>query len=795
MSRRHWRLITQIIRTERVAIAALAISGGTFLCGLTIADALVDLSTFWTPPTRVAIELASPDGQVLQFFRFEEYQTISAVPALAGVSAFAKTQTIARVGDLALPILCAVVTPNYFEIRGITASRGLLPSTRLDFTAASERSVVITSRLASRMLGTSPIGTSLILNQVPFVVAAVIADGQGRNFGVEPDAWISISSAGGVFPDSRPTSNLEAMGPSGGASFVLEARLAPQISVRDARTQLAALRFRGRGAQQVARIQPASANLPSTLRAPITRALGISGFALTLFLLVAVGNTAILMTHRVMRNARERTIRYMLGASRARLIGEVVLTAATLSLLAAIGSVLISVGLAVTLRSQLPIFIGIEAMQLLPRLWVLLLFVGAIQLCGLIAIIIPAALMVRSEWNGRSTSDPSVRSAIGTAPRLELAVLLVQVTCATLLMTWSGVLIDRWHNLTSSDLGLRPNNVQVISLYVDPLTKSTPQRFELYHRALERLRIVPGVRAAALASTGPLTPPGDALEIDRRPAGTIYVDTVGITADYFSVLTMRTTRGAADLRAGDDLVLNESALALARRGGSGAGTVDVGTRMRGRTIVGIVGDTRRDRIDVTTEPTWFRLFAEADARSSVVMVVAGHQSTVSASDLTAALKGIDQELVVVGVRSLSDQINQLAWRSRTTAVISLWASLAAVVMAAISVFAVVSGVVTRNYRELAIRLALGAVPSTLIRSMLLKFGGVTATAFVAGSLAAASQWKLLKSIDASLPSGASWIVVIASAGLLFGTVIIACHRASRPVVSLTPASLFRSGEE
>jgi predicted permease len=782
---------------DGVALVSLAVGIGGLLSVASLADQLVGLAPDWMSTPTVSVDLASPDGQILQVFRYVEYEQLRGVSGFDDLAAFGRVDAMVTASVSPLPIVCALVTKNFFDLRR-ALDTGVAGAAALPAEFAG-RSALIHRRLASRLFTGSPIGQSLQVNHVAFVVVGVVDGPSARHVGVEPDVWIPLAEGTGVYPDSRLTPIENELGPRGGAWFVLTGRLKPGVSVEALNAQLAGIRFAQRGPKQVVRAHADSGGLPSTLRSPISRALQVSSFGLLMFLLVAIGNATILLTQRILRLAPERAVRYVLGARQSQLIWAIVFEGSMLATMATGIGVVMSIVVVSVLRVQLPEFLGVRGITAVPSLSLVIAALLVGQVCALLASVIPIWRVVLPEARWRLRALQGTRQRRSIAKRTEALVVVFQVTAAVLLLTWAVALISTWYQLRNSDLGLEPDRVQVVELFLDPSMRNPAQRFDSLSRYLAKVQTQPGVRAAALATVAPLTPAKDALDIDRRPSGTIYVDTVSVTPAYFDVLGIRLRRGRGfdDPDPAGSVVLNEAALVLeARRAAAlnpSSAEVTIGSRLRGGQLVGVVGDVRRDRVEVDVEPTRYLLLNEESARPSVVLLISNREAGVTASQLAALARDVDGELIVRGVNALPDQVTKVMWRSRTTAVLSFGWGFGALLLAASGIFGVISGTIVRRQFDMAVLMALGATSKIVQwqlvrRSMLLAIAGLAA-----GSCLALWQWRVLQALDSSAKAPPQAMTFVISVLVVLSVVLLTSFAAARPLRLMQPAEVLRRG--
>ena len=790
--RRYLNRTAIIIRTEKLLLLVLSLGLGSFLALATIANQLVGWTSDWSLWRPVDLVLASPSGQTLQTFTFQEYESIRESGAFEDVAALGRTTAILRVGQRAIPITCALVTTNYFDVHRARAGKG-----QLHFAEFHQltRPLVINSRTARRFLPPDVIGQSIRINRVEFTIIGEVAAAEGVHSGVVPDVWVPLSAGTGVYPDSTLTPIDQELGPRGGAWLVLEGRLRRFVTITQANHQLSTVRFQRRGPNQVARVQPGSRALPATLRSRVGQALQVSAVGLGLFLLVGVVNSATFLLHRVARANRDRAVRLMLGASRARLSCDIILEAMSVSMVATVVGAFLSVALVTLITIQVPSFVGIRELSVMPSLAGLAVTVLVGQVCGLASCIVPVWYVLRADVQGLRT-HADVRLTGSASRRTEPLLMCFQMISAVILLSWAAALTVRWHVLANSDMGFTSERVQVMEIYLDPAVRSAAERLQAYERILAQLELDSRIRSAALASVAPLTPPQDALAIDQRPEGTVYFDTIAVTRRYFETLGMRMLHGMSFAR-GDEsrsaVILNSAALEVERRRNAGQNSVEVGTLLRGgRTVVGIVADSRRNQIEMADEPTRFVPFDVASAKQQVAVILAVHHSDIAASELVRIASAGDPEAIVLSVNSLAEHVRRVGWRARVAAMVSLYCGIASLLMALLGVFGVVARAVTRTKRDMAIRMALGAESRRLVWLLLRETVLLCGLGVALGVVVAFSQWRVLNAFDSSWPVEPGTAQILVSGGAALLTVVVACYVAARPLRRLLPAEVLRS---
>ena len=562
------------------------------------------------------------------------------------------------------------------------------------------------------------------------------------------------------------------------------------------------------------RVEPLQASLVGGARTTLVLLFG----GVVVMLLVAVVNATGLALVRAAGRARELTVRAAVGAERGRLVAQLAAEGVVVAAFAAAAGAVLAWGLTRALAAALPPSLtegvpGTDALGLDARA---LAFASAVALAaGVSAALLPAVGASRVDLRGALT-DSARGTTGGAAGRRTLARLVVaQIALGVVLAAGAGLLATSFMRLRAVDPGFRTARVMVAEV-PPPVVADVPPpatarddatRTAVFYRAvLDRVRALPGVDMAALASDVPFSGAtnGGVFEVEAHPRS--------VRGDWSTVRYVSVTPGAMralaiPLLAGRDVSDDD------RAGGPPVGVIDavaarrywpefadlhgvLGQRVRRPndhapwiTIVGVVGNVRRDSLSAAPAPTLYLPVAQ-DYPQPLQVVTRG---TIGAAALAPALRRVVAEVdpaVPVGrVRALTALVTDSAARARfVTSVLIAFAG-AAVLLAAVGVYGVAAFAVARRTREVGVRVALGAAPSA-IRAMVLRDGGRLAGTGVAVGLLAtfAAGW-----IARGALYGVALVepAVLVSVALLFAAVALAAtavpaRRAARidPLVAM-----------
>ena len=525
--------------------------------------------------------------------------------------------------------------------------------------------------------------------------------------------------------------------------------------------------------------------------------------AVSLVLLIACANVANLMLARAASRERELAVRAALGAPRWRLVRQALVESVMLALAGgAAGVLLASWGVHLLVRAAPPEVPRIADI----RLDLTVLAVTAlVSMAAGVLFGLPAALS-RSNTAIQDLHAATTRTTAGVpAARLRSALVIAQMSLAIVLLVGAGLLVRSLRRLIAVDPGFDPVNLSAVTVTLPPATyPDSLRRVAFYERLLERVRNMPGVQSAGVTSWLPMTP-GTAwttLTVVGRPkpapgqeptAGIRFVD-----PGYFDAMRIPLVRGRS-LAPSDRLgsvpvaVISEAMAHQLWPGEDPIGqhvkvvwwhpTVSV-------EIVGVVSDVHHAGLDAEFEPTLFYPFAQESRQIRMNLVL---RSTLPPATLTrmvrAAVSEMDEDVPVADVVTMYHHIAEtMADRRYPAFVLGLFAALA-LTLAAVGIYGVLSYTVGQRTREIGVRVALGARPVDVLRTVLggglrLTLSGVALGGLAAG-LAAGALSKLLYGVHPLDPVTFA-IVILVLVGVALLAMAAPARRAARvdPMVAL-----------
>jgi putative ABC transport system permease protein len=565
-------------------------------------------------------------------------------------------------------------------------------------------------------------------------------------------------------------------------------------------TQLLAANFRYPNPQWDKTRNPSIRSAREFFVGDVKQALVATSAAVAVILLIACANVAALMLGQVEARANENGVRAALGATRQRLLQQLLAESLLLGAVAgAIGAMLAVAGFNVLLQA-LPLGVLADTARLDWRVfWASM--AAALGAAMLVATV-PGAVLWRS-GNLQSLLATTRTSGIGSrGGALESALVVGQMALAVLLAAGAGLLIRSVVNLRSIDPGVDVDGVAVIDTTM-PGRMTTAERRLAVEAALAALRALPGVHAVGASQKLPLRGSGWnwGLTVRGRADVNATVATRFVTHDYFTVMGMSVRRGrtfSASDRTGSERVaiVNE---ALAARFFAGEDPIGQVLQLSANTterVIGVVSDAAEASLLDGAVPARYLLYPQMPflfPETSIVVRTTDHEHL--AALVQAARQTIERESRHLAVHQATTlrHIFDLAV-GPVGQLVSLVAVLTglALVLGAVGVYGVISHFVQRRSREYGIRLALGQSPATVFGQILRRGAALVALGSAIGVAAALAAARAL----ASMLYGVETYDPMSMAGAVGVLLVVGMLAALVPArrASLTdPAAVLRHG--
>ena len=697
-----------------------------------------------------------------------------------------------------------VVTGSFFSTLGVAplAGRAIIDN---DAAPNGPNVVVLSYGLWQRHFGGSTaLGKTISLSGSAYEIIGVMP--RGFSFPDESDLWIPMSvpntfatfAAFRGFLASTVVARLATAEPPGAASAELLAAWERKSAASTLRPDQ-----RSRVTATVADLRATGAltQLQRFLTGDTRTALLVLLGATLLLLLVACANVTNLLLSQAAARRHEIAVRGVLGASRGRIVGQLLMESVVLSA----GGTALGIALAPAalgaMRALLPAQLsGVSPATIDLRV---LGFSAALALVAGIGFGLWPALGTTRESPAetiKSGARTATRAGAGRARRMlvgaELAVTVV-------LLVGSLLMLRSFDRLMSVDRGMDTAAVGTLEIAFPKTGAPRAARLAAIDAILARLHAVPGVTAAGAVNDLPLNGAGGisvAIKADSSAAavkGTdAFVRQLYATGGYFSAMGITLRRGRLFTAADDSLappvaVISET---MAKTYWPGKDAIGHTFSMFGPvpvTVVGVVSDVRERRLDIAPTPQLYFSIANQTPANVAIVARGSLPSAALLARMKDAVRAVDPSQAVFNVRSMDDVVGESVARRRTnTLLISAFAFLA-LVLAALGMYAVVSNTVAQRTREFGIRSALGASEGALIRLVTGEMGWVCAAGLTVGVAGAWTLAKLLNSLIYGVSIHDPWTFAVAPLVLLLPAAVAAVLPARR-ASQVNPADVMRT---
>ena len=687
------------------------------------------------------------------------------------------------------PMPGAYVSANFFKVMGVRPALGR------GFTPEEEKpggaGVIVLSHGAwQRRFGADPrvLGTTVSIN-----------GSQSTIVGIMPAGFAFPSTAELWFPFAMD----EAKASRGGHYLGVVGRIKRGVAHERAEAEMKAiaerlaLQYPDKNAGESAMVVPLHEQVVGQVRPALLTLLA----AVAITVLIACANVANLLLVRGSVRRKELAIRAALGASRGRLVRQMLVE----SLVLAMAGGLLGIGLA-----QLAIRpLRVLSAGTLPRvaeisidLSVLGFALGVSLLTGIVFGLAPA-------WQVASAALVDVlkeggRSSSGSVGRwMRSGLLVAEVALSMVLLVGAALLLRSFANVTGIDPGFRPDGVLTFRVSLPNATyPDSPQRMTFYDALRERLEALPGVRGAGLVQTLPLK--GDYLlsfELKGKPqvrredkrnanyraiAGR-YFETLGVPLMRGRTFTDRDRDGAPLVAIIDE--------AFARRYFPGEDPIgqgiDIGNGSDGfAEIVGVVGSVRYDGLANTPRPMMYAPLAQDGFGGMWVVARTDGNPADLMTEARQVVRSLDPAMPAYSMKTLEDVISEsIAPRRFPMLLLGLFAAIA-LGLAAVGLYGVVAYGVSLRTQEIGIRMAIGAGRGDVMRMIITGGMRVALIGVVVGIAGALALSRLMRTMlfEVTAVDPASYV---ATALMLLVVAALACYIPARRAMRLDPLSALR----
>jgi len=636
-------------------------------------------------------------------------------------------------------VFANVVSGTYFDVVGTRPAVGRFFLPEEDRTRGTHPVAVLSHQLWTRRFEANPaiIGQTIRLNNLPYTVIGVAEEGFSGTTILGADVWVPMAMEMHVRAGDRSLLDVHEA-----VWMIAIGRLKPGVTVRQAQDELHAIMRNymiERSDQRADRWGIAverSARVPAFAGRIVAAFIGFLGTLTGLVLLIACSNVAAMLLARALERRPEIATRLAIGATRRRILGQLLLEGLTLALPAGALSVLLAqalVGVLASFQPNLPIPVALE-LRVDPRVLGFAFVLSATT--ALLFALLPAAQATRFEV------APALHTANTTADRrrawLRHGLVAAQVSMALLLLVAAGLFLRSLQQAATIDAGFNPDDVD--TLQIDTRIagyRTDAEGIRVVDTLIERFKLVPGVTGVAASRMVPLQGGGLGLGGLRAPGYTgpdgrdeVSADWDVVSPDYFDTLQVRIVQGRTFSerdRAGAPFVaiVNESLAAQVWPGQNPIGQklLQESSPDTERPLE-IVGVARNAKYRSIGEPPRNFIYVPLAQQfmSDVTFYVRRSPEVSRINDLRKAVAAFDPNLPVLHTQTLKEATAVGLLPQRLAAWIAGSVASIGLLLAALGLYGLTAFSVAQRTREIAIRMALGASPK-IVLSMVLRQSG------------------------------------------------------------------------
>jgi putative ABC transport system permease protein len=731
-----------------------------------------------------------------------------------------ETQTLERMGAHGWVGFLTVVDSRGEPERvgGVSVTEGFFPTLGAGFALGraftpeedrpdGPRAVVLGHAFWQRRYGADPsvVGRTILVNQQQTTIVGVL-DRRFRHVELNPEREADM------FVPYR----FDTVAPNRGGHFIRAVgRLAPSATPERARAELVTI------AQRLEKQHPRDNTNQSVALLPLYDAivedarpalLMLAG-AVLFVLLVACANLANLLLAQGSRRRGEIAVRVALGASRARLVRQLLIESVTLSGAGALAGIVLaffSMPLLTRLQSA-----GVPGAADIRLDGAVLLFTIIVTLATGLAIgLLPALQFSRHDVHEAVRESARGLARGGMRQHARQLLIASQMALALMLLAGAGLMIRSLWQLQRVDTGFSTDRVLTFETAVPTATYAEGEQILFYDRFYDRIRALPGVASVGAINILPLSanydsrgvqieaapqPPGEAPAIQSRSISPDYFDAIGVPL-------LEGRRFSERDRENSPLVVIASA-SMARRYWPGESAV--GQRVTfnsgiprelqqevggpgSREVIGVVGDVKHLGLDEAEVPMFYTPQAQQPSYHTMTLVVrtAGDPAGVT-SAIRSELAELDSTVPLYRARTLNDVLQRATAEPRMQASLLGIFAVVALVLAAVGVYGVVGYLVGQRTQEIALRLALGAGQRTVLKWIFWEGLRPVVLGLIAGVAGALAATRVIAGMlfQVSPTDAPTYVAVVA---LLLGIACLAVWIPARRAATVNPMEALRS---
>jgi putative ABC transport system permease protein len=703
-------------------------------------------------------------------------------------------------------LFASVVSGNYFDVLGVKAEQGRTFLPDEDKTPGTHPVVVLSYSAWQREFGGDPaiVGKTISLNRHDFGVVGVAKQGfTGPDIGAGPDMWVPMMMHDTVQP------GFDWYNTRRGLFLAMIGRLKPDVGVAQAQAAMTTLgsqleqEYKKDNEGRSVRLIPllTARNDPTgdgQVMKTSSALMGVAGIVL----LIACANVTNLMLARATKRKREIAIRLAMGASRSRLIRQLMTESLMLSIAGGTIGFVVAIWSKDILKSLVPFGFGPnqQGSQIDPRVLIFAFVISIVS--GVVFGLVPAMQASRPDLvptlKGEVTMPVGSR---GVRFNLRKALVVLQVGLSLFALITAGLFVRSLQKAQAVNPGFDPDNVVLMAFNLGREGYTEDQGRNFHRQVVERIRALPGVLNATVARDRPFGGGFQRsvfIEGQEAPPGGrgVLVQTNNISLGFFDTLGIRLLRGREfsendSLQSPKVMIINE---AMATRFWPDQNPIGKRLKLFGdpefREVVGRVADTKYNSHTEPRRPFMYIPLLQEYAPQINLHVRTSVDSKGMIAALRSEVQQIDASLNVLNIQTLRERVQNSLGGERTQATLLGTGGLLALVLAAVGLYGVMSYSVAQRTREIGIRMALGAGRRNVMGLVLTQGVSLVSAGIVLGLGAAFGITRLLASLLFGV-STADPLTFIGTSVILLVVAMLASYIPARRATKVDPIIALR----
>ncbi|HKG48695.1 MAG TPA: ABC transporter permease [Pyrinomonadaceae bacterium] len=719
------------------------------------------------------------------------------------------------------------VSGNYFDVLGVAAQKGRTFAADEDLVPRRNPVVVISHTLWQRRFNSDPdlVGKTITLNDQSLTVIGIAPPQYtGMIRGLASEIWIPMAMmpAMGEPGDRILTSR-------GNRWLILAGRLKPETTLAQARARFDLLtrdmqrahpeewlsnHESGRVRVSAITVLPESeTRVHPGMQSAVYAVVALVFVIVNLVLLIACMNLASMLLARAVTRRREMAVRLAIGASRFRIVRQLLTESVLLSVIAGAAGILLALwflNLIVAAMPALPEGIRV-ALDLRLDARVVVYTIAFSTITGILFGLAPALYSSKADVSTVLKDDSSV---FYRKSRARMALVVVQVAFSLLLLVGAGLVLRSLEKIRPTRLGFSSENLIVGLVRLDEAKYDRAKTQEFYRGLSERIAALPSVQSASLVNTMPVMFLGrsrSSIEIEGYQPGAnedMQIDAVAAGPRYFTNMKVPLVQGRDFEERDRDgapcvAVVNE---AFGEKYFRGANSLGKHLLKRGRgqnapkescEIVGVIRDNAWQSLEKQVHPFYALALQQSERKEfSLVVSSSGGDPASLIAAVRNTIRGLDPKIPVADVQTLGDYFSVGLYPFRMLAVVMGGCGVMALLLASLGIYGIISYSVAQRTRELGIRMALGALQKDILRMVIGQGMAVVIPGLALGLLLSFALTRLLTSslleLELPLPVSATDPLTFAGVTMLLALVaLLACYIPARRATQVDPIEALR----